>query len=231
MADPLSFVASIIAVTSLAGNVTAKGYQYLKAVKNCPEEAKRLMVEVNILCGILGRLVVLLQSTETNSKGKPTKEKGSHVDLEAIDSEDTESIESSESDSESKITNQALEPPDFIYECQKVLDEIENILNSFGPIDNPSSNSNGKGPRLQVSKGRRLDAKDLKWPLAKSKTSQLIATLERHKTTCIIALGKHSLTAVHVVLEQTKISNRHLIELKTKQEKLLEISVTREEGM
>lgn len=61
MAQPLSFVASVVGVASLAGTVATKGYQYLKAVKDCPNEVRGLIVEINILCGILGRLVVLLK--------------------------------------------------------------------------------------------------------------------------------------------------------------------------
>lgn len=230
MADPLSFVASLTAVATLAGNVTTKGYRYLKAVKNCPGEVRDLMVEVNVLCGVLGRLVVLLRSTESNKKTVRTAEKRIHVDSEANDEEDVESIDSSESEGESKA-NQALEPPDFIYECQKTLSEIENILNSFGRTSTPSSSSDGKSSRVRLSRLRRLDAKDLKWPLAKSRTLQLIQILDRHKSTCIVALANDSLATVHAVLEQTKISNRHLIELKAKQEKMLEICMTQEEGM
>ena len=222
MADPLSFVASTIAVASLAGTVSTKGYQYLKAVKNCSDDVRSLMVEVNVLCGILERLVVLLQSNETNlrtpSADRPYPE--------ASDEEDSDSIESVESE-----INQALEPPSFIYECQKILSEIENILNSFGRKSNPSSNPDGKTSRLSLSRLRRLDAKDLKWPLSRSRTLGLIEALERHKSTCILALAKDNLTAVHDVLEQTKISNRHLIELRAKQDKMLEMCITQEEGM
>lgn len=62
MADPLSFVASVIAVASLAENVVTKGYHYLKAVKDCPNEVQTLMAELNVLCGILERLKVLLEA-------------------------------------------------------------------------------------------------------------------------------------------------------------------------
>ena len=235
MADPLSFVASIVAVTDLAATVTSKGYRYLKAVTNCPQEVRDLMVEVNVLCGTLDRLVVLLRSTKSDSKRKRTTEKSSRLDSEANDNEDKDSIDSAESDGELTTANRALEAPDFIYECQKVLNEIEIVLNGFVQMNPPSLSSGGRNPggkssRLEFSNLKRLDAKALKWPLKTSRTLQLIGALERHKSTCMIALGELSLAAVHSVLEQTQNSNKHLIELKAKQEKLLDISITQEES-
>ena len=65
MAEPLSFVASVIAVAALAEKVVTSGYRYLKAVKNCPDEVRNLMAETNVLYGILGRLIVLLEGNKT----------------------------------------------------------------------------------------------------------------------------------------------------------------------
>ena len=76
-----------------------------------------------------------------------------------------------------------------------------------------------------------MEAKDLKWPLRKSETMQLIEALERHKSTCTIALAENSLATIHTVLEQTKFSNKCLENLKAKQEKLLELTITHEQGV
>ena len=229
MADPLSFVASITAVASLAGTVATKGHQYLKAVKNCSGEVRSLMVEVNVLCGVLERLVVLLRSNGS-SRAPPTPDDRTRVESEAAHEENSESIETSDSESEVEVLDQTLEPPEFIYECQKILSEIENILNCFRRrTESPNCVSNHS--RFSLSGLRRLNAKDLKWPLSRSRTLELIEALERHKSTCIVALAKDNLATVHTALEQTKISNRHLTELKAKQEKMLEICITQEEGM
>ena len=72
MTEPLSFVASVFAVASLAEQVFTRGYLYLKAVKNCPDEVRSLMAETNVLCGILGRLNVLLGGNSMKS-GAPVK--------------------------------------------------------------------------------------------------------------------------------------------------------------
>ena len=45
---------------NLAGNIATKGYRYLQSVKDCPEDVRRLIAEVNVLCGILSRLTILL---------------------------------------------------------------------------------------------------------------------------------------------------------------------------
>ena len=230
MADPLSFVASVISVTSLAGNVATKGYRYIKAVKDCRDDVRSLMTEVNVLCGILQRLVVLLRYNRPKSGLRNNVEDFGDDDSEA-DSDGSADCDSNQrSGSGMEKTNGILEPPDFIYECQRTLFEIENILNKFNGSVSPPPDTMSKQPRYTLSRLRRLEPKDLKWPLTKSKTLQLIEALERHKSTCTIALAKDSVIGIHAVLEQTKLSNRHLAELKAKQEKVLELAITQEEG-
>ncbi|KAL8881327.1 MAG: hypothetical protein Q9198_001452 [Flavoplaca austrocitrina] len=126
MADPLSFVASIVAVSTLAGNIATKGYRYLKAVKDCPEDVRRLIAEVNVLCGILSRLTVLLNGRKrgTGASGDPAFRKSNDPD----DVSDQGSATDSSSESEHP---DELEVPDFIHECRRTLDEIEVILNKF----------------------------------------------------------------------------------------------------
>ena len=67
--------------------------------------------------------------------------------------------------------------------------------------------------------------------MTKSKTLQLIGALERHKTTCTIALGGEGLAGVHAILEQTTLTNKHLVELRAKQETLLEMQLNQKEGV
>lgn len=76
MVDPLSFITSVIAITSLAENVVTKGYHYLKAVKDCPSEVRTLMAELNVLCGILGRLKVLLEGDKSSLSATVESEDG-----------------------------------------------------------------------------------------------------------------------------------------------------------
>jgi hypothetical protein len=75
-----------------------------------------------------------------------------------------------------------------------------------------------------------MEAKDLKWPLRKSDTMQLIEALERHKSTCTLALAENGLVGIHTVLEQTKFSNKLLANLMAKQEKLVELNINQEQG-
>ena len=76
-----------------------------------------------------------------------------------------------------------------------------------------------------------MEPKDLKWPLGKSETMQLIETLKRHKSTCTLALAGNGLTGIHTILEQTMFSNKCLTNLMAKQEKLLELNITHEQGV
>ena len=232
MAEPLllSFAASIIAVATLAGTVATKGYGYIKAVKDCSDDVRRLIAEVSALCGILERLVVLFprskpRSLATNHAVAQTREVMRDDGAEQGDVDPN-----SDSDDEVDPSSNALEPPDFIYECQKTLREIERVLNKFGHAKSKPSQPTQKTSRFRLSELRRLAPEDLKWPLSRSKTMQLFEALERHKNTCTLALAGDGLTGIHAVLEQTKLSNRHLADLRAKQEKMLELCISEEEG-
>ena len=230
MAEPLSFVASVIAIATLAGTVATKGRQYIKAVKDCRDDVPKLIAEVNVLCGILERLVVLLGASQATfgalekalAHGR-TSPQHENVEYEG-------SGASSDCDDETSSAGETLEPPDFIWECQKTLQEIEGILNECGRTSIQSSHFTNEGPRHTFSRLRCLPQRYLKWPLSRSKTKQLFEALERHKITCTIALAKDGLVGIHAVLEQTTVSNKHLAELRAKQEKMLEICITQDQG-
>ena len=64
MADPLSIVASICGIASLADTVVTKAYKYLKAVRECEEEVRSLIVELNVFSAVLGRLARLAKDNE-----------------------------------------------------------------------------------------------------------------------------------------------------------------------
>jgi hypothetical protein len=97
---------------------------------------------------------------------------------------------------------------DYIDECQNTLREIRVILLGFekqaksidaGSAGLRTSTSamsstalNGTIPDKATKRSnlfQRLSRNDLKWPLSKAKTSELITQLERHKATCIFALS------------------------------------------
>jgi hypothetical protein len=54
--DPVSAIgltASVIGIAGLAETIVSKALKYLKAVKDCEEEVRSLVIELNILAGIL----------------------------------------------------------------------------------------------------------------------------------------------------------------------------------
>ena len=88
-----------MAVATLAETVVTRGYRYLKAVKNCPAEIRNLMAETNVLCGILGRLSVLVKETMPKSeKAAKSKERAGQNSDDDNESRDKEDITSSEDD-------------------------------------------------------------------------------------------------------------------------------------
>lgn len=224
MAEPISFVASVVGIATLAENVVTKCYRYLKAVQNCSDEVRALIAEVNVLCGILKQLAILVQSDDPNEESED----------EAEDNGDESTYSNCEdvAGDESNESSQKLHPPEFIYECQRTLGEIEGILNRFGHPNTQSTQSNSDSKkRSSLSKLRRVEPRDLKWPLARSKTLELIQALERHKSTCTMALARDVLVDIHAVLEQQKITNKHLADLKAIGGKMLELSLNQEQGL
>lgn len=230
MADPLSFVASIAAVSTLAGTVVTKGYRYIKAVKDCPEDVRRLIAEVNVLCGVLRRLTILLESRKrrTAASRDPVFHKSNGLD----DVSDQESASDSSSESETTVETSPdeLEVPDFIHECRRTLEEIQEILNRFARSGGPSTRDSGKTSRFTISRYHSFEPKDLKWPLSSSKTMRLIEALERHKSTCTIALAQDGMIGIHAVLKETKTTNKHLAEIQANQKTMLKLQLDQEEG-
>ena len=225
MAEPLSFVASIAAVSTLAGSIATKGYRYLKAVKDCPEEVRRLVAEVNVLCGILKRLALLLKGCQpgTGASKDPVFHKSNGLDH--VSDQSSASDSSSESEHAAGTSTDELEVPDFIHECHRTLEEIQDILNKF--VRSPRRHS-GKTSRL--ARLRSFEPKDLKWPLSSPKTVHLIQALERHKTTCIMALTQDGMVRIHAVLKETKLSNKHLAEIRANQQTMVELQLTQAQG-
>ncbi|KAL8802627.1 MAG: hypothetical protein Q9200_006521 [Gallowayella weberi] len=224
MAEPISFVASVIAVATLAETVVTKGYRYLKAVGNCREDVRKLMAEANVLCGILDRLAVLLGG----GKSRPATTTATGPD--DTNGEGTGFESDSEIEGEVETPTTTLKTPNFIYECQRTLGQIQDILNKFGHTSNQSLQTTHKKYRFSISALRRLEPKDLKWPLSHSKTRELIALLERHKATCTLALAGDGVLGVHSVLKDTQLSNKHLAEIRAKQETMLKLQLNIEEG-
>ncbi|KAI4258950.1 MAG: hypothetical protein L6R42_004822, partial [Xanthoria sp. 1 TBL-2021] len=212
MAEPLSLVASVIAVATLAETVVTKCYQYLKVVKDCPQDVRSLMAEVNVLCGVLDRLAKVDTSIAPGDDG-----------------EDANSVSSSVSEDSAPPAADTLGTPGFVFECQKTLGQIQDILHQFGNSSDTVSLSGYKKSRFSVARLRSLKAKDLKWPLAKSKTLELIGRLERHKATCTIALASRGIAGVHSVLRETELSNKYLAEIRAKQETMLKLQLSQEQ--
>ena len=228
MAEPLSFVASIVAVSTLAGSIATKGYRYFKAVKDCPEEVRRLIAEVDVLCGILTRLARRLKGRQpgTGASKDPVFHKSKGLDH--VSDQISASDSSSESEHAAGTSTDELEVPDFIHECHRTLEEIQDILNKFVHSDGPLRRDSGKTSRL--ARLRSFEPKDFKWPMYSKKTSHLIKELERHKSTCTIALAQDGMIRIHAVLKKTKLSNKYLAEIRANQQTMVELHLTQAQG-
>jgi len=211
--DPLSLTASIIAVATLAENVVTKLYNYCKAIRDCEEEVRKLMVEVNVLSGVLERLARLVEDEEENGS--------KHSEDEMM-----EGIESL--DAGGKCDPKVSSTPGYIPACQSTLKEIEIILVSFERkgARMPVNQQNGKSSKRSLFS--RLSKHDLKWPLSKAKTMEITRALERHKSTCVLALAAEELSGIREVLESTKASNQIISDIQATTGKILELYQSKE---
>ena len=63
--DPFSIAVGIAGLVALADGLATKGYQYLRAAKNCEQEVKQLLAELDLLGGVLRRLQKWAEDEET----------------------------------------------------------------------------------------------------------------------------------------------------------------------
>ena len=67
MAEPLSLVASLIAVVQISGSVISCCYEYRKDVKNAPKDLLRVTNEVATLRNVVERLITLIDDEKAAS--------------------------------------------------------------------------------------------------------------------------------------------------------------------
>jgi len=60
MADPFSIATGVCGMISLAEVVYKQGRQFLRECKDCPNELKQLVLEINSLKGVLDALELLV---------------------------------------------------------------------------------------------------------------------------------------------------------------------------
>ena len=208
--DPLSLAAGIAGLVSLTDLVVTKGRKYLKAVQECEHEVRNLILETDIFCGAIERLARAVEENEEEEEEEYTR--GTRV---------------------AKV-------PDYVVACQRTLNEILNVLVSFerkasraalASIDEGADVSHAVQPSLAAAKKnifRRLSRSDLKWPWSKSKTMELLASLERHKSTCILALSTSELMSMRDVLEETRVIGERVVEMEMTQKKMLDVNMEKE---
>lgn len=67
MAEPLSLVASLIAVVQISGSVISCCYEYRKGVKNAPKDLSRVTSEVAGLRNVVEHLITLIDDEKMTS--------------------------------------------------------------------------------------------------------------------------------------------------------------------
>ncbi|MCJ1432343.1 hypothetical protein MMC27_001699 [Xylographa pallens] len=217
--DPLSLSVSIAGLATLAQTVVEKGYKYLRAVKDCGKDVRELMVETNVLCGVIDRLAKLAKDNE--------------------DDEGRDTLNGSLSSyGRSLLADKTVIAtiPDYVAACRRTLDEIHDILQKFETEAEKTRlavNASVDAKALTPKKGNvmaLLSRADLKWPLSKTRTLSLIQVLERHKSTCSLALSMTEISSMRSVLDQTRAIKDDVIELKADQKKLLQMNMAQEKA-
>ncbi len=68
--DPFSLATGVAELMSLADIVATKGYRYIKAVRDCEDEVRELMVELDVFAGVLQRLAKKVKGEEDEEEGQ-----------------------------------------------------------------------------------------------------------------------------------------------------------------
>lgn len=200
--DPLSFTASLIGIANFAGAVVSKLYIYCKAVKNCEEDVKNLRAELDVFTAVMERLAQIHGDTNEDKEVDGNQDEGT--------------------------PSQPVGMPPYLVACQSVLYEINNTLAGFERKASKLQSGPPKGKRFAGNTFRALSKSDLKWPLSKPKTLEIIARLERYKQTCVLAFAVDELSAVNRIFENTKLFSEDLTEIKADAKKLVEAQMDKE---
>jgi hypothetical protein len=210
--DPISAIgltASVIGIAGLAETIVSKAIKYLNAVKDCEEEVRSLIIELNVLAGILDLLV-------------PDSDKQDDDGKKRISSPSAISYAKHE-----VFLEPATKIPAHLLACQNTLNEIKRILDGF-EHKAASVVVQSQSKRAKIKGLSRLSKSDLKWPLSKAETMLLIETLSRHKTSCILALCGDQTNMIHRVLNDVGNTNQKIDALQEGQAVLLQAQASEE---
>ncbi|RDW89683.1 hypothetical protein BP6252_01715 [Coleophoma cylindrospora] len=116
--------------------------------------------------------------------------------------------------------------PASIAGCNHVLSELSAVLAPFRSSALTGRASAGK--RLKQGKLGGLLKMDFQWPLAKSKTAELIERLSRYKDTFALALVADQFSTIKEILDTAELSKKELAEVKSDTNKLVQVQQSKE---
>ncbi|KAL9619767.1 MAG: hypothetical protein Q9160_005603 [Pyrenula sp. 1 TL-2023] len=208
MVDPFSFASGVAGLVGLVDLVATKGYKYIQAVKNCDEEVKRLIVELDLFSGVIRRLAKLAEDEE--------KRNGSNAEA-ALE------------------TSYVYECQAILRQIHKILAAFErrpppkptrgrHLLRKRSDKSDENDKTRRDPADCAEHESAQSKFEDLKWPPSRGKTVELREQLERQKTACI------STQTINEILKGQELTNDHLAEIKTEQRKLVEMKMAEELG-
>ncbi|KAH7013160.1 ankyrin repeat-containing domain protein [Ilyonectria destructans] len=179
--DPLSLAASVAGLVSLADLVFRTATKYWKEVKDSRKDVDELLSEVKGVSILLHDLSLVAFSLEIDpSQNGGRSEHSSHLKLH------------------------------HLYECQKLLRQLEQSLNDAKKKFNSPSSLN----RLQSR---------LKWPFSSREMSQIVQSIQRHKQAINVALTADSVAQLKVSLSLQEDTSTRVKDLQTTTKRILEI--------
>jgi Fungal N-terminal domain of STAND proteins len=172
--DPLSLAASITALISIADVAVTRGMKFCRSVREQPKQMSTLIGEAAALSGVLSALRRIVE------------QKGSTLDMEKTGNgdcqEDSAPRQSMRGDSQSDPEPMPTPPlgkmePVLLQSCQQTLEQLRDML-----------------ARMESREGETVmnTAKRLRWPFMESEMNDLLAKLERHKSSFQLAISVDS---------------------------------------
>jgi hypothetical protein len=171
--DPLSLTASIAALIALADTVVTRGTKYYRSVREQPKQVSALVGEIAALSGVLSALRRIVEQKEITLDLENT-EKNDYREGSALQ-------QLKRGNSQSDIRPAAIPPgvvremePILLQSCQQTLEQCRDILAKM--------ESRPEEPIMNT-------AKRLRWPFLESEISDILAKIERYKSSFQLAIS------------------------------------------
>ena len=171
--DPLSLVASIAGLVTLADVAVTRGMKYCRSVRAAPKEMAEIMEEAFALSGVLSTLKRLLEHNQITEMGKSVRDNGQKRGvLEHLVDDGDEPPPQYESTIPRGAVGEIT--PVLLQTCHQTLEQLRDTILA-----------------LEVHSDERIKnvSRRLRWPFKENEIRDLLVKIGRHKSSFQLAIS------------------------------------------